>query len=68
MRRKAAVLVALKNGEITVEEACLLYGLSEEELRAWQSAFDADGLQGLRATGHSGSRPRTRSRRPKLPS
>ena len=50
VRRKAAVLVAVRNGDITVEEACRRYGLSEEELQAWQRAFDADGLRGLLAT------------------
>ena len=50
VRRKAAVLAAVRNGDLTVEEACRRYGLSEEELQAWQRAFDADGLRGLRAT------------------
>jgi transposase-like protein len=50
VRRKAAVLAAVRNGDLTVEEACRRYGLSEEELHAWQRAFDADGLRGLRAT------------------
>ena len=50
VRRKAAVVAAVRNGDITVEEACRRYALSEEELQAWQRAFDADGLRGLRAT------------------
>ena len=50
VRRKAAVLAAVRNGDITVEEACRRYGLSEEELQTWQRGFDADGLRGLRAT------------------
>ena len=45
-RRKAAVLNALASGEITLQEACARYWLSEEELRAWQRAFDAEGLPG----------------------
>lgn len=49
-RRKAAVLNALKSGEITVEEVFRRYGLSEEELNAWQRAFAVEGLAGLRAT------------------
>ncbi len=64
-RRKAAVLTAVKNGEITAEEACRRYGLSEEELHAWQRAFDTHGLPGLRATRHRKSRIRTSSRSPK---
>ena len=50
VRRKAAVLKALKSGELTVEDACRRYGLSKEELSAWQRAFSAEGLTGLRAT------------------
>jgi hypothetical protein len=49
-RRKAAVLGALRSGAITLEEACRVYALSEEELLAWQRAFEAHGLSGLRAT------------------
>jgi transposase-like protein len=47
VRHKAAVLAALRSGAITLEEACRRYGLTEEEIRAWQHAFDAHGLQGL---------------------
>jgi hypothetical protein len=49
-RRKAAVLAALRSGAITTEEACRRYALSEEELFAWQRAFEAHGLSGLRAS------------------
>ena len=49
-RRKAAVLAALRSGAITMEEACRRYALSEEELLAWERAFEAHGLSGLRAT------------------
>ena len=49
-RRKAAVLAALRGGGITMEEACRRYALSEEELLAWQRAFEAHGLPGLSAT------------------
>jgi transposase len=59
-RRKAAVLAALRSGALTMEEACGRYALSEEELRAWQRAFEAHGLSGLRAT-----RLRGRARRSK---
>lgn len=50
VRRKAAVLAAIRGGDLTIEEACRHYGLSEEELLSWQRAFDAYGLPGLRAT------------------
>ena len=50
MRRKAAVVAAVHAGMITVEEACRRYELSEEEFLAWQRAFEAHGLPGLRTT------------------
>ncbi len=49
-RRKAAVVTAVANGELTREEACRRYQLSEEEFVSWQQAFDAHGLPGLRST------------------
>ena len=47
-RRKAAVVVATRAGVITREEACRRYTLSEEELTAWETAFDRCGIPGLR--------------------
>ena len=62
-RRKAAVLAALSSGAITMEEACRRYALSEEELLAWQRAFEAHGLSGLRATRLRGrTRPSIKGR------
>lgn len=61
VRRKAAVLAAVRSGIITVEEACQRYGLSEEEFLSWQRAFDVHGLAGLRATrlqAYRSSRPK----------
>jgi transposase len=58
VRRKAAVLAAVRTGAITIEEACRRYRLSEEELRGWQRAFEAQGLAGLRATRLPGRRNR----------
>jgi ribosomal protein S19E (S16A) len=60
VRRKAAVLAAVRNGDITVEEARSRYGLSQEELQAWERGFDADGLSGLRATRVVAHRTRPR--------
>ena len=56
IRRKAAVVAAVRAGEITVEEACRRYQLSEEEFVAWQRAFEAYGLPGLRTTRLQGYR------------
>ena len=66
VRRKAAVLAAVRSGAITLEEACRRYGLSEEEFLSWQRAFDAHGLPGLRSTrlqAYRGARPRAAKRR-----
>ena len=48
-RRKAAVVTAVKSGVISREEACSTYQLSEEELLAWELAFEMYGQPGLRA-------------------
>ena len=50
VRRKAAVVAAVRAGVITLEESCRRYQLSEEELLAWQCAFEVYGLRGLCAT------------------
>jgi transposase-like protein len=50
VRRKAAVVAAVRSGGITIEEACRTYQLSEEELLSWQRAFEIHGLAGLRTT------------------
>ena len=50
VRRKAAVVAAVRSGGITIEEACRIYQLSEEELLSWERAFEIHGLPGLRAT------------------
>ena len=48
-RRKAAVVAAVSSGVITLEQACRRYHMSEEELLAWQRAFESHGILGLRA-------------------
>jgi transposase-like protein len=50
VRRKAAVVAAVGSGEITLEDACRSYQLSEEEFLSWQRTFEAHGLAGLRVT------------------
>jgi hypothetical protein len=62
IRRKAAVVSAVRVGEITVEEACRRYQLSEEEFLAWQRTFEAYGLPGLRTTRVQGYRTLESSR------
>ena len=58
-RRKAAVVVAMRTGVITREEACERYLLSDEELTGWEAAFDRGGIPGLRVTSHRFRRPAT---------
>jgi len=48
-RRKGAVVAAVSSGMITLEQACRRYHMSEEELLAWQRAFENYGIVGLRA-------------------
>jgi transposase-like protein len=64
VRRKAAVVAAVRSGGITIEEACREYQLSKEELLSWERAFEIHGLPGLRATRVQQYR---RTRRPRDP-
>jgi Protein of unknown function (DUF1153) len=64
VRRKAAVVAAVRSGGITIEEACRIYQLTEEELLSWERAFEVHGLPGLRATRVQQYR---RTRRPRVP-
>jgi Protein of unknown function (DUF1153) len=56
-RRKAAVIVAMRTGVITREQACERYLLSEEELTGWETAFDKRGIRGLLVTRRRDYRP-----------
>ena len=49
-RNKAAVVIAVRSGKLGRLEASERYLLSEEELSAWEEAFDLDGIAGLQAT------------------
>ena len=50
VRRKAVVVHAVRNGSISLQEACRRYRLSVEEFLAWQRAIDTHGVAGLRVT------------------
>ncbi len=50
VRRKAAVVAAVKNGAITLDEVCQRYNLSSEEFLSWQEMIDKHGVRGLRVT------------------
>ena len=45
--KKAAVVMAVRNGTVRLSEAYDTYMLSPEELASWEAAFDADGIAGL---------------------
>lgn len=50
MRRKAQVVAAVRNGVLTLPQACDRYKLSEEEFKSWSHLLDHHGMHGLRAT------------------
>ena len=50
VRRKVAVIEAVRGGWVPVEEVCRLYMLSVDELLAWERDIDRFGVHGLRST------------------
>ena len=50
VRRKAAVIEAVRGGWIPIEEACELYSISVDEFLAWERDIDRYGVHGLRTT------------------
>lgn len=50
IRRKAAVVAAVRRGVLTLEDACKRYRLSAEEFTSWQRLIERHGLPGLRTT------------------
>ncbi len=61
MRRKAQVVGAVRNGVLSLPEACERYHLSEEEFNSWAALLDRHGMHGLRATRIQEYRERTGS-------
>ena len=49
-RRKAAIVNAVRDGQMNIEDACRHYMLSTEEFAAWERAIEAHGVAGLRVT------------------
>jgi hypothetical protein len=49
-RRKAEVVAAVRDGLLTLEQACERYQLSAEEFSSWERLIDRHGLGGLRVT------------------
>jgi hypothetical protein len=49
-RRKAEIVVAVRQGLLTSDEACTLYELTEDELAEWDRLERQFGLKGLQAS------------------
>jgi hypothetical protein len=47
-QRKAEVVTAVRNGDLSLEQACDRYALTVEEFLSWEETIDHYGLQGLR--------------------
>ena len=50
VRRKAAVIEAVRGGWVPIEEVSRLYNLSVDEFLAWERDIDRNGVPGLRST------------------
>ena len=50
VRRKAAVIEAVRGGWMPIDEACVLYSISVDEFVAWERDLDRYGVPGLRTT------------------
>jgi hypothetical protein len=48
-RRKAEVVIAVRGGLLSIEDACAHYTLTFEEFLTWERAYARFGLSGLRA-------------------
>jgi len=49
-RKKAEILIAIREGALSLDKACRQYLLSPEELLSWQASFASDGVGGLKVT------------------
>ena len=50
IRRKAEVVAAVRGGLLSLDDACMRYSLTNEEVLAWQKSIDRHGMAGLRTT------------------
>ena len=50
VRRKAAVIEAVRGGWVPIEEICELYNISVDEFLTWERDMDRHGMHGLRTT------------------
>ena len=49
-RRKARIVCAIQGGMISRQEACELYGISDDELVSWEQLLEQHGPRALRST------------------
>lgn len=47
-RRKHTVVIAVRNGLLSLDEACERYKLSLDEFMYWQRSIEKNGTKGLR--------------------
>lgn len=59
--RKAMLVVAIRGGLLSLEDALRRYGLTEEEFAEWQRDLDRGGLNSLKVTRTQWDRPVRRS-------
>ena len=57
IRRKAQVVMAVRGGLLSLEEACSRYMLSADEFLLWQASIERHGIAGLRTTRIKEYRP-----------
>src|SRR5436190_1663514 len=50
VRHKAMVVRAVRDGRLSLQEACQRYNLSVEEFLGWQRSIERYGVPGLRVT------------------
>lgn len=50
IRRKAEVVAAVRDGRLSLDEACRRYALTVDEFDSWRRFVERHGLPGLRAT------------------
>jgi len=50
VRTKEAVILAIRDGTVSREQACARYAISPEELAGWDAAYRQHGKPGLSAT------------------
>ena len=50
VRLKAEVVRAVRGGWVPIDEVCQRYGISADELVAWERDLDRYGIPGLRTT------------------